>query len=100
MVNETNFKWLKGTNFITHWKKDSGFTSDFCKCCGSPVPNRLRETGYFWIPMGLIDKSKAKVVAHICCESKADWDFEDRDYSVYEGMPENVDSFISSLQSR
>jgi hypothetical protein len=99
MIHESNFKWLNGTDSITHWNKDSGFTSDFCNRCGCPVPNRLRETSYFWIPMGLIDSANAKVVAHICCESKAEWDLVQGDVLILEGMPDSVDSFISSLQT-
>jgi len=32
-----------------------GFSSHFCKICGSPVPNRLRDTHFYWIPMGSVD---------------------------------------------
>ncbi len=74
IIHESDFKWFSDFDSITHWKKDSGFTSDFCKTCGSPVPNRLRDTSFIWIPMGLVEDSDAKVVIHICCESKAKWD--------------------------
>jgi len=99
MVNESSFKWLSGFESITHWKKDSGFTSNFCKVCGSPVPNRLRDTNFFWIPMGLVESIDAKVVVHICCESKSKWDNVHGNVSTLDGMPESVDSFIKSLQS-
>lgn len=99
MVHESDFNWLSGVDSITHWKKDSGFTSDFCKTCGSPVPNRLRETEFIWIPMGLVEDFDAKVVAHICCESKAKWDTMQVDVPAFADMPEDLDRFIKNLQS-
>jgi hypothetical protein len=99
IIHESDFKWVSGIDSITHWKKDSGFTSDFCKICGSPVPNRLRDTSFIWIPMGLVEDVDAKVVVHICCESKAQWDRVTGDVSTLDGMPASVDSFIKSLQS-
>ena len=99
MIHESNFNWLSGFDSITHWKKGSGFTSDFCKTCGSPVPNRLRDTSFFWIPMGLLENIDAKVIIHICCASKAKWDNVQGDVPILECMPESVDSFIKNLQS-
>ncbi len=99
IIHESSFKWLSGFDSITNWKKDSGFTSDFCKTCGSPVPNRLRDTHFIWIPMGLVENVDAKVVVHICCESKAKWDSIQGNVSILDGMPESVDDFIKSLQS-
>ncbi|MFT5594363.1 MAG: hypothetical protein ACI8SR_002752 [Oceanicoccus sp.] len=52
IVGESDFKWLSGLDSITHWKKDSGFTSDFCTTCGSPVPNRLRDMSFFGFQWG------------------------------------------------
>jgi hypothetical protein len=99
IIHESDYKWLSGIDSITQWKKDSGFTSDFCNTCGSPVPNRLRNTCFIWIPMGLVENVDAKVVVDICCDSKAKWDRIPSDASILDGMPESVDSFIKSLQS-
>lgn len=41
IVNGSDFIWSSGVDSITHWKKESGFTSHFCKYCGCPVPNKL-----------------------------------------------------------
>lgn len=99
IIHESDFLWLSGIDSITHWKKDSGFTSDFCNNCGSPVPNRLRDTRFFWIPMGLVEDADAKVIIHICCGSKATWDNIQGGDSMLEGMPESINDFVSRLQS-
>lgn len=99
MIHDSNFKWLSGSDSVTHWKRDSGFTSDFCKTCGSPVPNRLRDTRFFWVPMGLVEDVDANVIVHICCESKAKWDSISDNAPLLGGMPESIDVFISSLQA-
>lgn len=99
MIEDTHFKWLSGNDSITHWKKNTGFTSNFCSNCGCPVPNRLRDTSYIWVPMGAVDSSEAKVVTQICCSSKANWDVAQTDIVKLDGMPDDVESFIKSLNS-
>ncbi len=49
--------------------------------------------------MGLVENVDAKIIVHICCESKAKWDNIQGDESMLDGMPESVDSFINNLQS-
>jgi len=74
-VPRTKFSWLKGEKTIGTWQKPSGFRSDFCRHCGSPVPNPLGDTDLIWIPVGLIDgEPNLDVVAHIFADSKASWD--------------------------
>jgi hypothetical protein len=66
IIPEGNFTFLSGEASIGHWTKESGFTSQFCMHCGSPVPNRLRGKPYYWVPVGLIDTGvNANVVSHI-----------------------------------
>ncbi len=98
IVKESDFNWVSGIDSISHWKKDSGFTSHFCKNCGSPVPNKLRETPYYWIPMGLVDDSHVDITTHICCSSKAHWDQISEQGLKYSDMPPNLDEFIKSFQ--
>jgi len=98
IIKESDFLWLSGENFITQWKKDSGFTSHFCSQCGCPVPNRLRESNFYWIPMGLVENFDIKIVAHLCCSSKASWDLIQNDANKYDDMPNDFDSFIRSFQ--
>ena len=98
IIKESDFTWLSGADSITRWKKDTGFTSNFCKHCGCPVPNKLRETNFYWIPMGLVDSIDAKIIVHICCNSKACWDNIQGDVTKHNEMPDDLDGFIKSFQ--
>jgi len=98
IIQEANFGWLSGIDFISHWKKASGFTSHFCNNCGCPVPNKLRDTQYYWVPMGLVEDFDIKVVSHLCCTSKASWDEITTQGVKYNELPPDLDDFIKSFQ--
>ena len=102
IVKAADFVWNSGIDAISHWQKDSGFTAHFCTQCGSPVPNRLRESNFYWIPMGLVENVNISIVAHLCCNSKASWDniadSKSDSVSRYNDMPASLDDFIKSLQ--
>lgn len=75
ILSQAEFRWLKGEAGIARWRKSTGFRSEFCSDCGAPVPNILGETGFVWVPVGLIDGSpQLKVVAHLHTASIASWD--------------------------
>jgi hypothetical protein len=83
------FRWLRGAEHISSWVKDSGFRSDFCSSCGSPVPNPLRSTPYHWVPAGLLeDGGRLEIVAHFCLSSKASWDPAVLQEACFEEMPD------------
>ena len=74
MPNE-NFRWIRGQDALTSWRKDSGYRSDFCSNCGSPVPNPLRRWPAHWVPAGLLDDpADLEVVVDFHMSSKASWD--------------------------
>lgn len=106
IIDKSDFKWLSGEDSITHWQKDTGFSSHFCKQCGCPVPNALRTMPFMWIPMGLVENADLNIIAHLCCDSKAPWDIVTSgatgsavDSAIeYEEMPENLEAFIKTLQ--
>jgi hypothetical protein len=98
-VSADNFRWLTGQENISSWVKESGFRSDFCSTCGSPVPNPLRNTPNYWIPIGLFDNAKnLKVEVHLFVGSKAQWDVIASQGTHYETMPE-LSELISLLHS-
>jgi hypothetical protein len=73
IVPVKQFRWIRGTEHICSYT--SGYRSDFCCRCGSPVPNPLREKPMYWVPVGLLeDDSKIEIAAHIFVGSKANWD--------------------------
>jgi hypothetical protein len=92
IVASEHFRWIRGTESITSWSKDTGFRSDFCSICGSPVPNPLRNLFRWWVPAGLLDDNgRLKVGIHLFVGSKASWDKIPPAGVPYETMPELVE---------
>ena len=97
IVTNDKFRWLRGVEFISTWKKESGFRSDFCSICGSPVPNPLRNLPYFWVPAGLLEEINGlEIVAHLCVASKATWDTTPLRGACYDELP-NLSQLIARL---
>lgn len=75
IVTRERLQWLAGREHVSSWVKDTGFRSDFCSHCGSPVPNPLRGTPYYWVPAGLLDDDgRLAIGVHLCTGSKASWE--------------------------
>jgi hypothetical protein len=99
IVGNTDFRWLRGAEFISSWKKESGFRSDFCSTCGSPVPNPLRNLPYYWVPAGLLEENDGlEIVAHLCVASKASWDSIPLQGACYDELPK-LSEFIALLHA-
>ena len=89
IVANEQFHWISGQAHISSWVKETGFRSDFCSHCGSPVPNPLGAKPYHWVPAGLLDgEHSLKVGAHLHVSSKASWDVIASPGIQYETMPE------------
>lgn len=74
IVAADKFRWLAGENQIGKWQRTTGFRSHFCTRCGAPVPNPLRDTGYVWVPSGLLDgDGPLEIGVQLYVESKAPW---------------------------
>lgn len=99
VVSLDDFKWLKGHENTVTWVKESGFTSSFCKSCGSPVPNQLRTYDFYWLPVGCLEGDDFKVVSNICLDSKAPWATVSPDGERITAMPD-IDSFLLNLSTR
>ena len=98
IISNENFRWLRGVEFISSWKRESGFRSDFCSACGSPVPNPLRKLPYFWVPAGLLEgNNRLEIVAHLCVASRALWDATSLQGACYDEMPPSLSEFIAFL---
>lgn len=99
LVQNEKFQWICGVELISSWTRESGFRSDFCSVCGSPVPNPLRNLPYFWIPAGLLEgNGELEIVAHLCVASKASWDSAPLQGVCYDELP-NLSPFIALLQA-
>lgn len=100
-VEEQNFRWLFGQPHIRSFQKPTGYRSDFCSVCGSPVPNKLRDTDLIWVPAGLLDEATASQVAiHLHLSSSASWAQESDCCVRLVGGPDSLESFNQALQRK
>ncbi|MDQ7733136.1 GFA family protein [Halomonas sp. SpR1] len=98
-VSEEHFRWLSGQSSISSFQKPTGYRSDFCSACGSPVPNRLRNTELVWVPAGLLDEAtSARVAVHLHLASAAEWEQEADDCIRLAGGPDSLKSLHDALQ--
>lgn len=75
IIAAPNFSWLSGQNSIRSFSTESGFKSEFCQICGSPVPNINASGNAFWVPAGLLSEPvDTSVIAHVYSDSHASWD--------------------------
>lgn len=98
IVTSDKFRWISGQDKIQKWQKNTGFSSHFCKHCGSPAPNTF-QSKYVWIPMGLMENSTSNIVANLWLSSKPDWANVEKQKRNYNCAPENIDEFVQFLTS-
>lgn len=94
IVPSKRFKWTAGEKHIRSYSSPSGFKSDFCAQCGSPVPNISSNGDAYWVPAGLLSEMvDTKVAAHVYVGSRANWDvgFKDDNIAQFEEMPSEHD---------
>jgi len=76
-VNSNQLFWLSGQHLISTYKRVSGFVSNFCSVCGSPVPNQIGSYKFTCVPAGLLEETVGlSVAAHMYVESKAAWEVQ------------------------
>ncbi len=92
------FKWITGESSVQKWKKETGFSSNFCDVCGSPVPNIFRSK-YVWIPVGLIENINTQAVANLWLSSKPGWADPAKLERNYDFAPEDLEEFVQFLNS-
>jgi hypothetical protein len=98
-VQAADFRWVSDQREIRSYQKPSGFRSDFCGVCGSPVPNSLKGTDMVWVPAGLLDGLTAsRVSVHLHTSSAASWEQESTGCVRLEGGPESLESLSRLLQ--
>lgn len=92
IVPERRFRWRTGDEKIGSFSLKTGFRSNFCRNCGCPAPNQVRDTPYYWIPAGLLpDSVNLELVANVWVGSKAPWGPQPVSGTCYETVPELAD---------
>ena len=87
-VNSAQFRWLSGQNHISTYKRETGYTVNFCSKCGSPVPNQIRNSEFTWVPAGLLEITVGlTVAAHLYVDSRAAWESLPTDGKCFSEMP-------------
>ena len=75
VIPVAQLRWIAGQHLVRSYGKPSGFRSDFCSLCGSPVPNQIRSSSIVWVPAGLLEgEEDLEIGAHLFLGSKASWD--------------------------
>ena len=97
-VQVSAFRWVSGESEIRSYKKPSGFRSDFCLVCGSPVPNSLSGSGMVWIPAGLLNElDTSRISVHLHTKSAAPWERESDECVRLDGGPDSLESLNKLL---
>lgn len=88
IVDKKRLTWIKGERNITKFEQQSGFRSSFCSKCGAPVPNIIKTTDKYWIPVGMLEETDDfKVVAELFVDSKMGWSQSTDETRRYTEMP-------------
>jgi len=88
LVANEQFAWLKGQELVSHFVKETGYCSSFCSCCGSAMPNRLRDGAGYWVPAGALPECDSRVVVHLCVDNMASWDHIEDQSKCYASVPD------------
>lgn len=76
-ASAAGFRWLAGEDLIERFAVPDGrgWTSHFCRRCGSPAPLNDASGKFFFVPAGLLDDDPGfrGYAAHIFVGSKAPW---------------------------
>jgi len=97
-VSQECFRWLTGQEAISSFQKPTGYRSDFCSTCGSPVPNQLRGMDLIWVPAGLLEESfDAAVNVHLHLGSAASWERDSGECLRLEAGSESLPALQSAL---
>jgi hypothetical protein len=97
-VKQEDFLWLSGQDKISSFQKPTGYRSDFCSVCGSPVPNQLRGIEVIWVPAGLLEESfEAAVNVHLHMSSAASWEHDSGECIRLEAGPESLAALKNAI---
>lgn len=99
IVTGSSFHWETGQDQINTWSKSTGYRNDFCKQCGTTVPNALRGSPYVWVPLGLLEQQgrALQCAGDYCVDDAMPWDTLVSE-CTHAGGPESLASLLAALR--
>jgi hypothetical protein len=81
--------WISGLNLARTFRlPDTRHKKCFCTECGSALPYADADSGLLVVPAGSLDDPiDIRPDAHICSDSRAEWDHDLEDIPVLAGLP-------------
>jgi hypothetical protein len=77
------FRWTRGEQEISEYRSPSGYTTRFCRRCGSPVPSILPGGESVVLSAGALDQDPgSRPLRHIFAGSRAPW------FEITDGLPQ------------
>jgi hypothetical protein len=74
LCRKTRFRWVSGEDSICTYRTPSGYTTRFCRSCGSPVPSFQDPGEYVVLHAGALDQDPgSRPIHHFFVGSKAPW---------------------------
>jgi len=89
-IDLAQLRWIEGEALVQKFESDTGYKSDFCSRCGSPLPNMTANDSAWWVPVGLLEAAQGlQVGAHLFVGSRADWDVIADSGEHFDEMPDD-----------
>jgi hypothetical protein len=74
LCRPSRFRWVSGEDRIAKYRSPSGYATQFCRICGSPVPSPPNREGFVVLPTGALEQDPgSRPICHIFVGSKAAW---------------------------
>lgn len=88
-ANGAKIAWLAGKGEIASFRlSGTRHQRSFCRTCGSALPGTQMDGALLVVPAGSLDGPvDIRPTAHICCDSRADWDAGLADIPHLPGLP-------------
>jgi hypothetical protein len=81
--------WLAGETDVASFRlSGTRHERSFCRTCGAALPGMQMDGALLVVPAGSLDAPvDIRPTAHICCESRADWDADLANIPHLAGLP-------------
>lgn len=88
-ASNATIEWLAGESDVVAFRlSGTRHERSFCRTCGSALPGTQMDGALLVVPAGSLDGPvDIRPTAHICCDSRADWDAGLADIPHLPGLP-------------